>query len=72
MLINNWYVAATSEDVTAEKPLQVRMLGLDFALYRDTDNQVISLSDVCCHRGGALADGKLHGSCIACPYHGWQ
>jgi phenylpropionate dioxygenase-like ring-hydroxylating dioxygenase large terminal subunit len=72
MLINNWYVAATSEQVLPEAPYGVRMLGLDFVLFRNSDGDVSCLSDVCCHRGGALADGILHGDCIACPYHGWQ
>jgi phenylpropionate dioxygenase-like ring-hydroxylating dioxygenase large terminal subunit len=58
MLINNWYVAATAAELTAERPLGVRMLGLDFVLFRSSDG-VTCLPDVCCHRGGALSDGKL-------------
>ena len=72
MLINNWYVAALAADVTAGQPHGVRMLGLDFVLFRDSSDQPVCLSDVCCHRGGALADGKINGGCIACPYHGWE
>jgi phenylpropionate dioxygenase-like ring-hydroxylating dioxygenase large terminal subunit len=71
MLINNWYVAATSEEVPKDRPLSVRMLGLDFVLFRSGDH-VVCLPDVCCHRGGMLSDGQLHGDCLACPYHGWQ
>ena len=72
MLINNWYVAALAEEVTADKPLGVRMLGLDFVLFRDSAGQAVCLSDVCCHRGGALSDGQLNDGCVACPYHGWE
>lgn len=71
MLINNWYVAATSEEVSAERPTAVRMLGLDFVLFRSS-GRVVCLPDVCCHRGGTLSDGKVSGACLACPYHGWQ
>ncbi len=71
MLINNWYVAATADEVPADKPLAVRMLGLDFVLFRAA-GRIVCLPDICCHRGGPLSDGKLAGNCLACPYHGWQ
>jgi phenylpropionate dioxygenase-like ring-hydroxylating dioxygenase large terminal subunit len=71
MLINNWYVAAAAGEVTGDAPVGVRMLGLDFVLYR-SDGQVRCLSNVCCHRGGALCDGSVTAGRLACPYHGWQ
>lgn len=71
MLINNWYVAATSEDVT-DKPHRTRMIGADFVLFRDESGTLQCLSDVCCHRGGALHRGEIVNGCIACPYHGWE
>lgn len=72
MLINFWYVAAYSEAVTAEKPLKVRMLGQNFALYRDSNGVARCVSDICIHRSASLAGGKIKGDCIECPYHGWQ
>ena len=72
MLINNWYVAARSEDVSAERPHGVTMLGVDFVLYRNAEGEPVCMSGVCCHRGGALADGKINAGCVACPYHGWE
>jgi len=71
MLINNWYVAATAAELQADRPLGVRMLGMDFVLFRSGDG-ITCLPDVCCHRGGALSDGRLAAGCLACPYHGWQ
>jgi phenylpropionate dioxygenase-like ring-hydroxylating dioxygenase large terminal subunit len=72
MLINNWYVAAYSHEVTADRPLGVRMLGCDFVLYRDAAGQAVCLSNVCMHRGAALSDGQIVGGQVECPYHGWQ
>jgi phenylpropionate dioxygenase-like ring-hydroxylating dioxygenase large terminal subunit len=72
MLINNWYVAATAAQVSDQRPRGVTMLGVDFVLFRDSEGAAVCMAGVCGHRGGALADGKLHGSCIACPYHGWE
>jgi phenylpropionate dioxygenase-like ring-hydroxylating dioxygenase large terminal subunit len=72
MLINNWYVAATSAEVARDKPLGVRMLGCDFVLMRDEAGKTVCLSDVCCHRGASLARGEVCGGRVACPYHGWE
>jgi phenylpropionate dioxygenase-like ring-hydroxylating dioxygenase large terminal subunit len=72
MLINFWYAAAYSEEVTADKPLKVKMLGQNFAVFRDSKGNVQCVSDVCIHRSASLAGGKIKGDCIECPYHGWQ
>lgn len=73
MFINSWYVAERSRNLTAGRPLKVRMLGRDFVLFRDAAGRAAYLSNVCPHRGASLADGRCRddGS-IACPYHGWR
>jgi phenylpropionate dioxygenase-like ring-hydroxylating dioxygenase large terminal subunit len=73
MYINFWYIAARSSDVRAgaEKPLKVMMLGHHFALWRDAGGTARCISDTCTHRGGSLADGRMRGDCVECPYHGW-
>ncbi len=71
MILNNWYVACESAEL-GDEPLPVRMLGCDFALFRDGAGKAACLSAVCCHRGGDLARGRASGGCLQCPYHGWQ
>ncbi len=71
MFINFWYPAAKSEDLK-EEPLLVRILGQDFAVFRDTAGQAHCLHNVCVHRGGSMAHGKRKGDALECPYHGWQ
>ena len=73
MYINFWYVAARSGEITfgAERPVKVQILGHHFALWRDRSGKVCCISDTCSHRGGALADGRIRGDCVECPYHGW-
>ncbi|MEC9375182.1 MAG: aromatic ring-hydroxylating dioxygenase subunit alpha [Pseudomonadota bacterium] len=70
MFINFWYCAALGRNLT-EKPLRVRMLGQDFALFRDSSGKAHCLHDVCVHRGASLAGGLVKDNCIQCPYHGW-
>ncbi len=72
MFINFWYPACESGELAADKPLHVKMLGLDFAVFRDSKGTAHCVSNVCVHRGASLAHGKVKGDCIECPYHGWQ
>lgn len=72
MLKNNWYVAAESSEV-GQQPIRVRMLGRNFALFRDAQGNAACVSDVCPHRGGSLGRyGKVKDGQIECPYHGWR
>lgn len=71
MFINFWYAAGRSADLT-NAPVKVRMLGQNFVLFRDSTGNAHCLSNVCTHRGGSLAGGKMRGDCVECPYHGWQ
>jgi phenylpropionate dioxygenase-like ring-hydroxylating dioxygenase large terminal subunit len=71
MYKNFWYPMAMTEEL-ADKPILVRCMGLDFVVFRDIDGNANCLSNTCIHRGGSLAHGKMRGSNIACPYHGWQ
>ena len=77
MFINFWYPACFSTELT-DKPRKQKMLGLNFALFRDADGKAKCLSNTCIHRGGSLAcqgeaaPGKVVDGNIQCPYHGWQ
>src|SRR3989440_10407337 len=31
-----------------------------------------AVSNVCLHRGGAVGEGELDGTIVACPMHGWE
>jgi len=72
MFINFWYAAALAKDITGDKPLKVRMLGQNFALFRDSQGIARCVSDICIHRCASLSGGKVKGDCVECPYHGWQ
>ncbi len=71
MFINFWYVASTAADLK-DQAVKVKMLGHTFVLFRDSKGQAQCLSNVCTHRGGSLAGGKVRGDTVECPYHGWR
>ena len=56
MYVNFWYPAIQSANL-GETPEKIRMLGLDFVLFRDSDGKAHCLSNTCVHRGGSLAGG---------------
>jgi phenylpropionate dioxygenase-like ring-hydroxylating dioxygenase large terminal subunit len=71
MLKNYWYAVEFGAAVQ-DTPVQVRVFDQDLVLYRNSQGEIVCHSDICIHRGGSLAGGKVHGDCISCPYHGWQ
>lgn len=71
MLKNFWYGVEFAHAVT-RAPRKVTCIGQDFVLYRKRDGEVVCLSDLCAHRGGALSMGTVVEDRIACPYHGWE
>jgi len=72
MYINFWYPVAKVDEITAEKPLKVTILGTPLVAFRDSHGQAHVLADTCVHRGGSLSKGWLKDDCVVCPYHGWR
>jgi nitrite reductase (NADH) small subunit len=63
--------AAALEDVPPGQPMLVELCGARVVLAR-VGSQVYALGDTCAHRGGPLSQGKLSGTRLACPWHGWM
>jgi phenylpropionate dioxygenase-like ring-hydroxylating dioxygenase large terminal subunit len=65
-----WHPIELTEQL-GDRPLPVRILGEDLALFRDADGQPRLLDDRCLHRGTQLHTGQVVDGCLECPYHGW-
>ena len=63
--------AARLDDVPTGRPLRVDVGGPAVLVVRAGD-AVYACGAVCAHKGGPLADGKLSGTRLACPWHGWM
>lgn len=61
---------AALADVPPGQPTLVEIDGLRIVLTRISD-AVYACGDVCAHRGGHLSEGRLSGTRLACPLHGW-
>ena len=62
---------ASLDEVPAGQPKVVELDGVRIVLARVGD-AVYACGDVCTHRGGPLGEGKLNGTRLACPWHGWM
>jgi phenylpropionate dioxygenase-like ring-hydroxylating dioxygenase large terminal subunit len=69
MVLNAWYVAAWSKDVT-QTLLPRTILNRPVVLYRLRDGTAVALENRCPHRNLPLSDGKLEADRIQCGYHG--
>jgi nitrite reductase/ring-hydroxylating ferredoxin subunit len=52
-------------------PRLVEAAGRRIVLARVGD-AVYACADTCAHKGGPLSEGKLSGTRLACPWHGWH
>lgn len=48
------------------------MIGSNVIAVFLTSEGVFAVDAMCAHQGGPLAQGKLNGKCLTCPWHGWQ
>jgi phenylpropionate dioxygenase-like ring-hydroxylating dioxygenase large terminal subunit len=71
MIYNQWYIILESKELGKNRPLRVKRLNEDLALWRDENGGVCIISDKCCHRGAALSCGKIVNGRIECPFHGF-
>jgi len=67
-----WHPVAYSKEVVAKKPFGTFLLDNAVVLWRDSENDVHAMRDLCIHRGTALSLGWVKDDCLVCPYHAWE
>ncbi|TDD80531.1 aromatic ring-hydroxylating oxygenase subunit alpha [Actinomadura rubrisoli] len=72
MIPNQWYAVLRSQDVGTARPTGAKRMGLEMVFWRDTSGRLICQSARCPHKGANLADGRLRGDTIGCPYHDFR
>ena len=70
VLVDDWHPVCTSKDVGEGEVLGTRLLDEDLVIWRD-NGSLRAWRDLCVHRGTRLSLGRVHDSCLICPYHGW-
>ena len=57
MIRNQWYVVLESGEV-GRRHRHFQRLGESLVFFRDNDDRLHCLLDLCCHRGAALSAGR--------------
>lgn len=69
---NHWYAVAWAHELKPQKIRSVQIWNQAVALFRDSQNQVQAVENVCPHKGVAMDKGKVEKDAIVCGYHGWE
>jgi nitrite reductase/ring-hydroxylating ferredoxin subunit/uncharacterized membrane protein len=67
--IDNWTPAIAEAELMEGVPRRVTIGGARLLLIRREGN-VHCIGEVCSHMGGPLAEGKIDGDTVTCPWHG--
>lgn len=70
-LQNHWVPVCTSPQLTADKPVGIRLYEREIVLWRTTQG-IYAGDDTCAHHGAKLSLGKVCNERLQCPYHGWE
>lgn len=70
-LLRAWRPVALSRQLR-KKPIEIKLFGQEIVLFRDATGRVGALANRCPHRRMRLGLGRVEGSEIVCPYHGWR
>jgi nitrite reductase/ring-hydroxylating ferredoxin subunit len=62
---------ATLAELAPGRAKEVEYDGRIIALF-NVAGTISAIDGICPHQGGPLADGTLEGTCLTCPWHGWQ
>ncbi len=62
---------ATLDELPDGGSKEVEHDGRIYALF-NVGGVISAIDGICPHQGGPLADGPLDGTCVTCPWHGWQ
>ncbi|NOK61959.1 MAG: hypothetical protein GFH27_549289n346 [Chloroflexi bacterium AL-W] len=72
MIPNMWYAVLESHEVKPGKPYAFTRLNEDLVFWRDNDEKIVVMRDICPHRQAKLSPGKLVDGNIQCHFHGFQ
>jgi nitrite reductase/ring-hydroxylating ferredoxin subunit/multimeric flavodoxin WrbA len=66
-----WHRVGTASGLRAAAPVAVAAGGHQIAIFV-YDGHLRAISNRCNHKGGPLAEGRLHGEFVMCPWHAWE
>jgi phenylpropionate dioxygenase-like ring-hydroxylating dioxygenase large terminal subunit len=69
-ILDHWHPVLLSRRLRAE-PVGARLAGRSLVLFRDGEQRIGALEDICPHRRMRLSLGRVEHGRLQCLYHGW-
>ncbi len=66
-----WVKVSTLTEVQPGTSKTCTVNGKEFGVY-NVEGKVYTTENTCYHQGAPLADGRLEGKVITCPWHSWK
>ena len=60
------------EEKKKKKPFSTRLWGEPLVMYRDSNGELVAMTDVCPHRSAPLSMGTVENDELVCMYHCWR
>ena len=67
----DWIAIARVEECPPGASIE-RVAGVRMVALANVDGSLHALEGLCPHQGGPLGTGRLCGTILTCPWHGWQ
>jgi nitrite reductase (NADH) small subunit len=72
LAMSEWKAICRVEEIPVLGARRVaRPVGVEVAVFRNSQDEVFALLDRCPHKGGPLSQGIVFGTSVACPLHNW-
>lgn len=68
-LPEDWQAALAESELNEGQPKSVDVAGVPVMLLK-RQGEIVALANSCSHLGGPLAEGKIDGDTVICPWHG--
>ena len=65
-----WYAICPSNELKKNKPHYFSLYDEPLLIYRDENNNIRCIKNICPHRGASFYGGSFSNGEITCPYHG--
>ncbi|WP_269623002.1 Rieske 2Fe-2S domain-containing protein [Prochlorococcus marinus] len=65
-----WYAVCSTRELKDNKPYFFTMFNEPLVIYKDKENNLRCIKDLCPHRGASFIGGEVIDGELVCPYHG--
>ncbi|MCR9293207.1 MAG: Rieske (2Fe-2S) protein [bacterium] len=66
-----WHRVCDKAELKEQAGNEFAVAGRVIAVFVQGSN-LWAVDGMCAHQGGPIAQGQVDGSCVTCPWHGWQ